>query len=81
MRILAMADIHGNYQVYERIPALSVESKVDTVAIAGDLLGVPDGFRTVEEAECSDANHIVEILDPLKVPLLYIMGNDDLVEL
>jgi len=49
--------------------------------LAGDLLGVPDGFTTVEEAQRQDAGTIASILRGAKVPVLYIMGNDDLVEL
>lgn len=49
--------------------------------LAGDLLGVPGGFGTVEEAQAADAVAIAEILSPLTIPVLFVMGNDDLVAL
>ncbi|UCE02259.1 MAG: metallophosphoesterase family protein [Candidatus Latescibacterota bacterium] len=81
MKILALADIHGSHDVYARIPEAAAAHAVDAVVLAGDLLGVPDGYRTVQAAQRVDARAIVEILQRLEVPLLYIMGNDDLVEL
>jgi len=43
---------------------------------------VPDGdFLTIEEARRASAQEISRTLAPLPVPVLYIMGNDDLVEL
>ena len=49
--------------------------------LAGDLLGVPDGFETIQAAQESDAARIGSILSALPLPVYYIMGNDDLVEL
>src|SRR5206468_8408148 len=49
--------------------------------LAGDLLGTPDDLSTIEEAQRRSAREILGILTPLKVPVFYIMGNDDLVEL
>lgn len=51
------------------------------VVLAGDLLGCPDESLAIEEAQRIDGRRILEILGPLKLPLFYIMGNDDLVEL
>src|SRR5262245_28172436 len=81
MRILAASDIHGNHEFYRRLPAAAVEHGADVLVLAGDLLGVPDGFETVEEAQANEARGILELLEPLRIPLYYIMGNDDFVEL
>jgi len=82
MRVLAMADIHGNQEVYGSVPQLAVEYRAEALVLAGDLLGVPDGnFLTIEEAQCASAREILRMLAPLTIPVLYIMGNDDLVEL
>ena len=57
------------------------DKSVDLLVLAGDLLGCPDGFDTVEDAQRQDASEIVRILQGTGVPVYYIMGNDDLVEL
>jgi Icc-related predicted phosphoesterase len=82
MRLLAMADIHGNADVYCCVRQLAGEYRAEALVLAGDLLGVPDGnFLTIEEAQCASAREILRMLAPLTIPVLYIMGNDDLVEL
>ena len=81
MKILALSDIHGNHGIYRWIPGLSVEHNVETVVLAGDLLGTPEGFERIEDAQRADAHEIVELLRPVGVPVLYIMGNDDMIEL
>lgn len=81
MRILATADIHGNCDVYRAIRTLGEERQVDALVLAGDLLGMPDELQTVEEAQRANGREICEVLSGLNIPVLYIMGNDDLVEL
>jgi Icc-related predicted phosphoesterase len=81
MRLLALADIHGKHDVYRRLPSLALERHADLVILAGDLLGMPDEHDTLEAAQASDAAKVLDLLEPLKVPLLYIMGNDDWVDL
>lgn len=49
--------------------------------LAGDLLGCPDGFEVVEDAQREDAKTTCRILASAACPTDYIMGNDDLVEL
>ena len=49
--------------------------------LAGDLLGCMDGFETPEDAQRYEADLLVELLSDAGVPVLYIMGNDDLIEL
>jgi Icc-related predicted phosphoesterase len=51
------------------------------IVLAGDLLGCADGFNTPEDAQHHEAGRLVELLTGAGVPVLYIMGNDDLVEL
>ena len=81
MKILAASDIHGNRAVYQWLVRKSRDQHADVLVLAGDLLGCPDGYDTVEEAQRHDAAMIVEILQGAEVPIYYIMGNDDLVEL
>jgi Icc-related predicted phosphoesterase len=76
-----MADIHGVHNVYRSIPELAERHQVEALVLAGDLLGTPDDLPTIEEAQRRSAREILGILAPLKVPVFYIMGNDDMVEL
>lgn len=81
MRILAASDIHGSRDVYHWLASLADATPVEALVLAGDLLGVPDGFETVEAAQQWDADSIAAILAAITVPVYYIMGNDDSVEL
>lgn len=81
MRLLAASDIHGHHAVYKWLVRKANEARVDALVLAGDLLGCPDGYDTVEEAQQQDAAAIVRILQETNGPVYYIMGNDDLVEL
>jgi Icc-related predicted phosphoesterase len=81
MRALAFSDIHGNHGIYRRIVACSEEYKADVVILAGDLLGVPEGFADIAEAQRADAEEISRILGPIECPVFYVMGNDDMIEL
>ena len=81
MRILAASDLHGNHFAYEWLVRTAQEKSVDLIILAGDLLGCPDGYETPESAQRADAVAIIRILTSTKIPIYYIMGNDDLVEL
>ena len=81
MRILAAADLHGARPVYEWLARTASDAQVDAVVLGGDLLGCPDGFDTPEAAQEHEAKVLAEFLSTLGLPVLYIMGNDDLVEL
>ena len=81
MRLLASADVHGDREIYEWLLAVAQRERVDAIVLAGDLLGCPDGFDTPEEAQRHDADLLVDLLEQASAPVLYIMGNDDLVEL
>jgi Icc-related predicted phosphoesterase len=54
---------------------------VQAILLAGDLLGCLDGFATPEDAQRHEAKILIDVLGAAGVPVLYIMGNDDLVEL
>ena len=81
MRVLASADVHGKWPVYQWLIAVAREQGVQAIVLAGDLLGCPDGFDTPQQAQLHEAGILVEFLDGGPVPVFYIMGNDDLVEL
>ena len=67
--------------MYKWLAHAANERGVDVLVLAGDLLGCPDGHDTIEDAQLQDASAIVRILQGTRVPIYYIMGNDDLVEL
>jgi Icc-related predicted phosphoesterase len=81
MRVLASADLHGMHSVYEWLIRTASEHHVEAVVLAGDLFGCLDGFATPEDAQQHEAQLVVELLAHAGIPVLYIMGNDDLVEL
>ena len=57
------------------------EQEVDAIVLAGDLFGCLDGFDTPEDAQRREASLLADLLQGTGLPVLYIMGNDDLVEL
>jgi Icc-related predicted phosphoesterase len=81
MRILASADVHGSQPVYRWLLNLAREQEVEAIVLAGDLFGCLDGFDTPEEAQRHEARSLANMLEGTGLPVLYIMGNDDLVEL
>jgi len=81
MRILASADVHGSQPVYEWLLNLAREQGVDAIVLAGDLFGGLDGFDVPEDAQRHEASLLTDMLEGTGLPVLYIMGNDDLVEL
>jgi Icc-related predicted phosphoesterase len=81
MRVLASADLHGEHSVYTWLVRTASKHRVDAVVLAGDLLGCPDGFSTPEQAQRHEARQVSECLEGAGLPVFYIMGNDDLVEL
>ena len=81
MRLLASADIQGFVSVCDWIVDRSRRLKADAIVLAGDLLGVPDGFESIEELMRASARSLRRVLDRAECPVLYIMGNDDLVDL
>src|SRR4029453_6541909 len=81
MRILAASDLHGYHAVYEWLFQTARRTNVGLIVLAGDLLGCPDGYDTVEDAQNADATAIIDILTGAKTRIYFIMGNDDLAEL
>lgn len=81
MRILASADIHGNRAVYDWLLTAARLHSVDAILLAGDLLGFMDGFDNPRDAHSHEGQILVELLENFVAPVLYIMGNDDFVEL
>lgn len=67
--------------IYDWLLAVARERHVEAIVLAGDLLGCPDGFRTPEEAQRQEARVLTDLLGTAGVPVFYLMGNDDLVEL
>ena len=81
MKILAAADIHGNHRFYHLILDAAELWEAQAIVLAGDLLGYPPGFDNAGDAQRADAKDILSLLESSSVPVFYIMGNDDLVEL
>ena len=81
MRILAASDIHGNLDFYRRVPRVARHLSAGAVVLAGDLLGFAPGIDDMQTAQRANAREIIHHLRPLNVPIYYIMGNDDWVEL
>jgi len=81
MRILAAADLHGDHTVYDWLVSTAAAQRPDAVVLAGDLLGVPDGFDTVEIAQRVSRDHVIGHLARVEAPVLYVMGNDDWLDL
>ena len=81
MRVLASADVHGRWSVYLWLLTIAREHHVEAIVLAGDLLGGLDGFHTPEQAQRHEAGMLIELLEGAAAPVLYIMGNDDLIEL
>lgn len=77
MRILAIADIHGATDVYEWLRGVASEYGADLIILAGDLL-----IGGWEEEQSEQARAVVlPSLRAIPVPVCYIMGNDDHVDL
>jgi len=77
MRILAVADIHGAIEVYRWLPGAVLDYHADVLILAGDLL-----IGGWEEEQSEHARMIVmPSLQAVPVPIFFIMGNDDHIEL
>ena len=81
MRVFAIGDVHGSHEIYRRVVHHVEALAADALILAGDLLGNPPGFGQIEEAQRWDAEAILDILRPIRLPVLYVLGNDDLVPL
>jgi len=81
MIVLAAADIHGNWETYRWLVEVVDTHHPDLVVLAGDLLGAPESYSTVEADQTEHAERVVQLLSPISVPVLYVMGNDDWIAL
>lgn len=77
LRILASADIHGVIEVYEWLRAAVSHHCADVLILAGDLL-----IGGWEEEQSEHARtFVIPLLQTIPVPVFFIMGNDDHIEL
>jgi len=60
---------------------LSALIQTDAVVLAGDLLHGAADHLSIEEAQRREADQLIGILCELGLPVLYVMGNDDMIEL
>jgi len=81
MHILAASDIHGDHSIYRCLLEIAKRRQARALVLAGDLLGYAPGYEVAEDAQKADAGKTLGILRSCPVPVCYIMGNDDLVEL
>jgi Icc-related predicted phosphoesterase len=81
MKILASADLHGKHGYYESLLDAVRPSGAQAIVLAGDLLGYAIGYEKAEDAQRADAKDVLSLLQMSAVPVFYIMGNDDVVEL
>jgi len=81
MRIIAIADLHGFHEVYDWLVDMEAAEEPDAVVLAGDLLGWGGAFDTIEEAQAADRLQVLRRLSGIDCPVLYVMGNDDFIEL
>ena len=80
MRLLAGADFHGDREVRRWFVAKARELDVDAIVLAGDILGFPGEVDDAEEDQAIDARHLEADLLAAERPVLFIMGNDDLID-
>lgn len=81
MRILACADFHGCLDVYRWFLGEARSLGVEALVLAGDLFGYADEVDDPDEDQVINAMHVRGLLIGADTPVLYIMGNDDSIEL
>jgi len=81
MRILAGADFHGNLGIVGWFVGQAGALGPEAVVLAGDLLGFAEEVEDDLEAQKLSAEQMVAKLLEVEVPIFFIMGNDDLIEL
>lgn len=81
MNILAAADIHGQLEWYKALLAAVGPWDAQAVVLAGDLLGYAPGHEHAQDAQRINARDVFGLLQSSAAPVLYVLGNDDLVDL
>ena len=77
MKILALSDLHGDQALFDAI--VRHADTVEVVVLAGDLLERRRGDVTVREGQRECGDILTRTLEAVTCPVLYIMGNDDMV--
>ena len=77
MRVLAIADIHGAAEVFEWFPDAIADYGVDALILAGDIL--LGGWEKDQYRQAT--SFIMPSLKGLSIPVFFVMGNDDHIEL
>ena len=77
MHVLALSDLHGRQDLFDAI--VRHAPTADVVVLAGDLLERRRGDVSVREGQRECGEILARTLDPVDCPLLFIMGNDDMV--
>ena len=72
-----MADLHGRQDLFDAI--VQHATGADVVVLAGDLLERRRGGVTVREGQRECGEILTETLASVACPVLFIMGNDDMV--
>lgn len=80
MRLLAGADFHGDHEICSWFVAKARELTVDAIVLAGDILGFPGAVDDPEADQAIDAGRLEADLLAAERPVLFIMGNDDLID-
>lgn len=78
MRILAGADFHGSLDHYRWFLGRARDLAADALILAGDLFGFADEVDDPEEDQRRNAAQVESLLQTCEIPILFIMGNDDL---
>jgi len=80
MRILASSDLHGFPEYTDAVVGWALEHEPDAVVLAGDLLRPLPVATSLEASFRADARRMAAAFEPVRCPVYYIMGNDDLVD-
>ena len=77
MRILAGADFHGSLEHYRWFLEEARDLEAEVLILAGDLFGYAEKVDDPDEDQHLNAAQIESLFRTCKLPVLFIMGNDD----
>ena len=77
MILLAMSDLHGRQDLFDAI--VEHAAGADVVVLAGDLLERRRGDVSVRDGQRECGEILTKTLQGLACPVLFVMGNDDMV--